>query len=97
MGTTTTIKGGAVLLPAELRDRYGLADGSVLIVEAGDDGIVLRPANEPETEIEVYTPERKAEFLLTNAVTFDESRWAVEEVRRMGLDPAAILHSRPVT
>ena len=30
---TTTIKGGAVLLPAELRDRYGLADGSVLIVD----------------------------------------------------------------
>ena len=91
---TAVIRDGAVVLPAELRDRYGLVDGDVLVVEAGEDGILLRPADErdPAEEVEIYTPERKAEFLLNNAVTPEDYRWAVEEVRAMGLDPETILH-----
>ena len=38
--------------------------------------------------VEVYTPERKAEFLLANAIDEDDLAWAEEEVRRLGLDPA---------
>jgi hypothetical protein len=45
--------------------------------------------------VEIYSPERKAEFLLNNAVTKTDYRWAVEEVRRMGLDPNKIAHDKP--
>ena len=39
-------------------------------------------------------PERKAEFLLNNAVTKADYHWAVAEVRRMGLDPEKIEHEK---
>ena len=45
--------------------------------------------------MEVYTPERRAEFLLTNAVDAEDYREAVEEVKKMGLDPDAVLHTSP--
>jgi hypothetical protein len=52
-------------------------------------------------ELYIYTPERKAEFLLDNAVTGEDYAWAVEEVKGLGLDPALIPppspHERPKT
>jgi hypothetical protein len=45
--------------------------------------------------LEVYSPERKAEFLLSNAVDAADYSVAVEDVKRMGLDPDTILHDRP--
>jgi hypothetical protein len=42
--------------------------------------------------VEVYTPERKAEFLLSNAINSEDYETAKEEVRKMGLDPAKIEH-----
>jgi hypothetical protein len=45
--------------------------------------------------LEVYSRERKAEFLLSNAVDAGDYRRAVEDVRAMGLDPADIEHERP--
>ena len=92
---TTTVEGGAVVIPAELRDRYGLVDGSVVVVEAGEDGILLRPDVDAGPAIEIYTPERKAEFFLNNAMDEEDYAWAVEEVRKMGLDPNAIPHHKP--
>ncbi|MBA3946359.1 MAG: hypothetical protein H0X37_17580 [Herpetosiphonaceae bacterium] len=44
---------------------------------------------------EGYTPNRKAEFLLSNSVDAEDYARAVEEVRRMGLAPAAIPHYKP--
>ena len=44
---------------------------------------------------ERYTPERRAEFLLTSAVDAEDYAAAVTEVRRMGLDPEKINHSKP--
>jgi hypothetical protein len=45
--------------------------------------------------VETYASERKAEFLLNNAVD-DEDYWdARKEVREMGLDPDLIPHLRP--
>ena len=44
--------------------------------------------------IERYTPERKAEFLLSNAVGNADYRKAREEVRKMGFDPDSIPHRR---
>ncbi len=90
---TTKIKDGSITIPDELRERYGIEDGSLLVIEAGVEGIVLRPADWPEPE--VYTPERIAEFLLNNAVGDEDYTGAVEEVKKLGIDPATIPHDRP--
>jgi hypothetical protein len=50
---------------------------------------------EPRYEIEEYTPERVAEFLLNNAVGADGYAEAREEVRALGLDPDQIPHEKP--
>jgi AbrB family looped-hinge helix DNA binding protein len=86
-------KRGTVIIPATLRRRFGLEEGSLVIAEEREDGILIRPAEMPP--VEIYTPERKAEFLLSNAVDAEDYTRAEEEVRKMGLDPAAIPHYRP--
>ena len=65
----------------------------MIIAEATAEGILLRPA--AVLPVEIYPDARRAEFLLNNAVGPDEYQWALEEVRRMGLDPAAIAHQPP--
>ncbi|ACX53239.1 transcriptional regulator, AbrB family (plasmid) [Ammonifex degensii KC4] len=77
-------KRGTVTIPAALRQKYRLGEGSWLVLEPREEGILLRPAC--VCPVEVYTPERKAEFLLNNAVTPEDYAWAVEEVRKMGLE-----------
>ena len=97
MGRTDSIrvgKRGTVVLPAALRRQFGMEEGAMLIAEPVDDGILLRPA--VVLPIERYTAARKAEFLLNNAVGADEYAWAVQEVRRMGLDPDQIPHEQPL-
>lgn len=86
-------KRGTVVLPAKLRRRFGMEEGAMIIAEAVDDGILLRPA--VVLPVEQYTDARKAEFLLNNAVGPDDYAWARDEVRRMGLDPDAIPHQAP--
>ena len=83
-------KRGTIVVPAELRERYGLDEGSLVIAEEQENGILLRPAL--AIPFEVYSPERRAEFLLSNAVDEEDYRKAVDEVRAMGLDPARIPH-----
>ena len=48
-----------------------------------------------DMEVEIYTPERIAEFLLNNAGTQEEWYEAAEEIRSMGLDPGQIEHTDP--
>jgi AbrB family looped-hinge helix DNA binding protein len=84
---------GAVVLPAALRRRFGIEEGALVIAEAHADGILIRPA--VALPVEVYTPERTAQFLLSNAVDAEDYRLAREEVAGMGLDPDAIDHVRP--
>jgi AbrB family looped-hinge helix DNA binding protein len=86
-------KRGAVVIPAKLRRKFGIEEGSSVLVEAGPDGVVIRPA--VTVPVEVWTPERKAAFLLENAVDHDDYEWARREVSRMGLDPDKIEHGRP--
>ena len=43
----------------------------------------------------MYGLERKAEFLLSNAVDAEDYAGAVEAVRALGLDPEVIPHERP--
>jgi hypothetical protein len=45
--------------------------------------------------MENYSPERKAEFLLNNAVDEADYRSARKAVRKMGLNPDSIPHARP--
>ena len=56
-------KRGAVVIPARLRKRFGLREGMLVIAEAREDGILLRPA--VALPLEAYSPERVAEFLLS--------------------------------
>lgn len=84
---------GTVVIPAGLRKEYGLEEGALLIAEPRPEGILLRPA--VALSVEVYTPERKAQFLLNNALTAEDYAWAVSEVRKLGLDPENIPHERP--
>jgi hypothetical protein len=46
-------------------------------------------------ELEDYSSERIAEFLLSNALDAEDYAEAVAEVRRMGLDPEKIPHQKP--
>lgn len=86
-------KRGAVVIPSELRRSFGIDEGSIVLFERRSDGILIRPAE--VVPVEVYAPERKAEFLLNGATSAESYRWAVQEVRRMGLDPARIPHLKP--
>jgi hypothetical protein len=45
---------------------------------------------------EKYGPERRAEFLLSNATTDSDYRKARQSVRKLGLNPDSIPHRRPV-
>lgn len=90
--TMIPIKDGKIELPADLRERYGIEGDSMLVVEPGPEGIVIRPAAWPEPEPEVYTPERIAEFHLNNAIDEADYAWAVAEVRRLAIDPASVPH-----
>ncbi len=86
-------KRGAIIVPAKLRKRFGIEEGSIVIAEEKDDGILIRPAM--VVPVERYTPERKAEFLLSNASDEADYRKARKEVRKLGLDPDSIPHRRP--
>jgi AbrB family looped-hinge helix DNA binding protein len=86
-------KRGAIIVPAKLRQRFGIHEGSIVTAEERDDGILIRPA--VIVPVEVYSPERKAEFLLSNATTATDYRKGRKAVRKMGLDPDQIPHRRP--
>lgn len=92
MEATKVGKRGVIVVPAKLRKRYGIEEGSVVTAEGVEDGILIRPA--VVVPIERYSAERKAEFLLTNATSKRDYQRAREEVRKLGLDPDAIPHRK---
>ena len=47
-----------------------------------------------EPEVEVYTPERLAEFFLNNVLTKEGYQEARQDVIAMGIDPDTIDHLR---
>jgi len=83
---------GTIVIPAKLRRRFGMQEGTLVIAEERAEGILLRPA--VAVPVETYSPERVAEFLLSNAVGAREYAKAVAQVKRMGLDPEAIPHAK---
>ena len=91
--TSRVGKRGTIVIPAALRRRFGIEEGALVIAEDRDEGILIRPA--VAVPLESYTPKRRAEFLLSNAVDGEDYARAEEEVRKkMGLDPDAIPHHK---
>ena len=86
-------KRGAVVIPAWFRRRFGIQDGSLVIAEEREDGILIRPA--VAVPVEVYTPARQAEYLLSNSVDAADYARALEEVRKLGVDPDSVPHCKP--
>jgi len=86
-------KRGTVVIPAALRRLYGIEEGTLVVTEPREGWVLIRPA--VILPVEVYTPERKAQFLLSNAVDAADYAGAVAAVRAMGLDPNAIPHYKP--
>jgi AbrB family looped-hinge helix DNA binding protein len=93
METSKVGKRGTVVVPARLRRKFGIEEGRLVIAEERPEGILIRPAL--ALPVEIYTPQRKAEFLLSNAVDAEDYRAAVAEVKKMGLEPASIPHHKP--
>jgi AbrB family looped-hinge helix DNA binding protein len=93
--TTTKIgKRGSLIVPNLIRQATNLKDDDTVIVSVDDDGrIIITPAM--TLPLEVYSLERKAEFLLSNATDEDDYKEAILEVKKMGLDPKKIKHYRP--
>jgi AbrB family looped-hinge helix DNA binding protein len=87
-------KRGAIIVPAKLRKRFGIEEGTMVVAEEKEDGILIRPA--VVLPVERYSPERKAEFLLSNATSTSDYRKARKAVRQLGLDPDSIPHRRSV-
>ena len=85
-------KRGTIVLPAKLRRRYGFEEGSMVVAEESEYGVLLRPAT--VLPIEIYSPQRKAEFLLANAVGAADRAEAEREVRKLGVDPRKVLRRR---
>jgi AbrB family looped-hinge helix DNA binding protein len=86
-------KRGAIIVPARLRKRFGIEEGSMVVAEEKDDGILIRPAI--LVPVERYGPERKAEFLLSTATTDADYRKARRAVRKLGVNPDSVPHRRP--
>jgi len=86
-------KRGVFTIPATMRKHFGLADGSFVIAEEREDGILLRPA--VATAVELYSDQRAAEFLLSNATDAKDYEAARQDVLAMGLDPDRISHLKP--
>lgn len=86
-------KRGTLVIPVALRRRFGLSEGDTVIAEETEDGILIRPA--VTLAIESYSPERRAEFLLSNATDEEDYARARKAVEELGLDPDSIHHDRP--
>lgn len=91
--TSKVGKRGTVVIPASLRRRYGIKEGSLVIAEERAEGVLIRPA--AALPVEIYSPERRAEFMLSNAVDAEDYERARKAVRKLGLDPDTIPHYNP--
>ncbi len=93
MATSKVGKRGAVVIPASLRRKFGIEEGHLVVAEERPEGVLIRPA--VALPVEIYTAERKAEFLLSDAVDAEDYQAAADEVKKMGLKPLTIPHSKP--
>lgn len=94
MQTVLIGKRGTIVIPAKMRKRYKLDEGSPMLVEEREDGILMRPAVTTPIEAEGYTRERLAEFFLNNVLTREGYLEARKDVEQMGINPDSIDHIR---
>jgi AbrB family looped-hinge helix DNA binding protein len=90
MQTIVIGKRGTIVIPAKLRKRYRLDEGSPMLVEEHEDGILMRPAKVSPVDVEIYSPRRLAEFFLNNAMDEEDYLQARKDVESMGIDPDTI-------
>src|ERR1700752_3347423 len=86
-------KRGTIVVPAKLRKRFGIQEGTLVTTEPREDGVLIRPA--VVLPVERYSAERKAEFLLSTSTTVKDYRRARIAVKKLGLDPDVIPHQPP--
>ena len=91
--TATIGRRGQTVIPASLRRQFGIEEGRLVIFEPTDQGILIRPA--VAVPVETYSPQRKAELLLSNSTDARDYARALKAVKALGLDPAAIPHHKP--
>ena len=94
MQTVLVGKRGTVVIPAKMRKRYRLDEGSSMLMEEREDGILMRPAITTPVDVEIYTPERLAEFFLNNVMDKEHYLEARKDVEEMGINPDSIDHLR---
>lgn len=87
---------GQLTIPSRIRKLVGLDEGSLLVVEVREDGILLRPAIATPVDTERYSALRKAEFLLNNATDREDYLAARREVEAMGVNPDEVAHEAPL-
>ncbi len=88
--TSKVGKRGTLVIPAKLRNRFGLKEGSLVIAEETSEGILLRPAIAMPTT--VFTQEQVEELLLEGVASgestdmteadWDDLRQVVQTVRQ---------------
>ncbi len=81
-------KRGTIVLPAKLRQQFGLEDGTILITEVKEGEIRLRPALLAQPER--WSPERTAYFMLINCTSQEEWDRMIPDVIALGVDPSNI-------
>jgi AbrB family looped-hinge helix DNA binding protein len=86
-------RNGTVVIPAAMRRRLGLHEGELLMVEDTVEGISIRPA--VALAVEIYSPLRRAVFLLENAADAADCAAARDAVRALGIDPDSVDHQPP--
>jgi bifunctional DNA-binding transcriptional regulator/antitoxin component of YhaV-PrlF toxin-antitoxin module len=92
MKTVVMGKRGTVVVPVNIRKRYRLDEGSPMLIEEREEGILMRPMPNTQPGVEIYTPERLAEFFLNNAMDREDYLDARRQVTEMGIDPDSIDH-----
>ena len=76
---------GTIVLSAKLRRRYGLEEGTTVVAEEVEYGVLLRPA--ALLPVEIYSPERKAEFLIANAIDPEDRKASESSARKLRVKP----------
>jgi len=90
--TSKVGKRGTLVIPAKLRQRFGLQEGSLVIAEETSEGILLRPAIAVPTA--GFTQEQIETLLLEGIASgestdmakkdWDDLRQVVQDARRIG-------------
>ena len=71
---------GQITLPASMRKRVGIHEGSSVIIEDRDDEIVLKPA--AFFEIEMYSDKQIAEWEEADRMSADEKADVLKKLKR---------------